>query len=143
MLTTEPAPSPGLSRRTVMVGGAVVVGTGLAVAGCAGGPQADPPAPAATAGAVLGATSAVPVGSAKIFSAQKVVVTQATAGKFTGFSTTCPHQGCAVTQVQGASIICPCHGSRFALDGSVTKGPAQEGLTATAVTVKGTDITVA
>ncbi|MBN9101901.1 MULTISPECIES: Rieske (2Fe-2S) protein [unclassified Pseudonocardia] len=136
-------PSPELSRRTVVVGGAVVLGTGLAATACAGGPPPEPAAPAAAAGTVLGPTSDVPVGSAKIFTAQQVVVTQASAGTFTGFSTTCPHQGCAVAQVQGASIICPCHGSVFALDGSVTQGPAQTGLTAKAVTVKGTDITVA
>ncbi len=136
-------PSPELSRRTVVVGGAVVLGTGLATTACAGGPPAEPAAPAAAAGTVLGPTSDVPVGSAKIFTAQQVVVTQATTGKFTGFSTTCPHQGCAVAQVQGASIICPCHGSAFALDGSVTQGPAQTGLTPTSVTVKGTDISVA
>jgi Rieske Fe-S protein len=125
-----------------MVGGALV-GTGLAVAGCAGGPQAEPTAATAAPGTALGPTSDVPVGSAKIYTTQQVVVTQATAGTFTGFSTTCPHQGCPVAQVQGATIICPCHGSEFALDGSVVKGPAQTGLTARAVTVSGTTITVA
>lgn len=141
-MTSAPVPSPGLRRRTVLVGGAVVAGAGLAVAGCAGGPQAEAPAPAAAAGSALGATTDVPVGSAKIYTAASVVVTQATAGTFTGFSTTCPHQGCAVAQVQGATIICPCHGSEFALDGSVVKGPAQSGLTAKAVKVSGTQITV-
>lgn len=137
-------PSPELSRRTVVVSGAVVVlGTGLAATACAGGPPPEPATPAAPAGAVLGPVSDVPVGSAKIFSAQKVVVTQAAAGTYAGFSTTCPHQGCAVAQVQGTSIICPCHGSEFALDGSVTKGPAPKGLTPASVTVKGTDLTVA
>lgn len=135
-------PSPELSRRTVVVGGAVVLGTGLTATACAGGSQAEPAEPAA-ADAVLGPVSDVPVGSAKIFSAQKVVVTQATAGTYVGFSATCPHQGCLVAQVQGASIICPCHGSEFALDGSVTQGPAQRGLTPAAVTVKGSDLTVA
>lgn len=142
-MTTEPAPSPELSRRTVVVGGAVALGAGLAVAGCAGGPQAEPSTPAAAPGTVLGPASEVPVGSAKIFTAQKVVVTQATAGTYAGFSTTCPHQGCAVAQVQGAAIICPCHGSTFGLYGGVTKGPAQTGLTATKVTAKGADITLA
>jgi Rieske Fe-S protein len=134
-------PSPELSRRTVVVGGAVVLGTGLAVTACAGGPPPEPVGP--TAGSVLGPASEVPVGSATIFTAQQVVVTQATAGEYAGFSTTCPHQGCPVAQVQGAIIICPCHGSEFALDGSVVKGPAQTGLTPSAVTVKGTDLTVA
>ncbi len=129
-------PDPTLSRRTVIVGGAVALG----VAGCS---TAPPAAPAAAAGTTLGATSEVPVGSAKIFDAQGVVVTQATAGTFAGFSTTCPHQGCSVAQVQGASIICPCHGSEFGLDGGVTQGPARTGLAPHAVTVTGTEITLA
>jgi hypothetical protein len=82
-------PDTTLSRRTVIVGGAVALG----VAGCSSAP---PAAPAAAPGTALGPTSDVPVGSAKIFDAQGVVVTQATAGTFAGFSTVCPHQGCSV-----------------------------------------------
>lgn len=38
-------------------------------------------------------------------------------------STVCTHLGCIVKS--GADgFECPCHGSRFALDGTVTKGPA-------------------
>lgn len=128
-------PEPTLSRRTVIVGSAVALGA----SGCAIGPQAVP----APAGTALGPSSDVPVGSATIFSGQGVVVTQATAGAFAGFSTTCPHQGCSVAQVQGARIICPCHGSEFGLDGAVTQGPAQRGLTPKAVRVTGTEITLA
>lgn len=129
-------PDPTLSRRTAIVGGVVAIG----VAGCS---TASPAAPAAASGTALGPTSDVPVGSAKIFEAQGVVVTQAAAGTFAGFSAACPHQGCSVGQVQGASIICPCHGSEFGLDGGVTKGPAQSGLAPKAVTVNGTEITLA
>jgi Rieske Fe-S protein len=47
------------------------------------------------------------------------------AGTFTAFGATCTHQGCAVTEVVGGTINCPCHGSKFAIaDGSVTAGPA-------------------
>ena len=54
-----------------------------------------------------------------------IVLTQPVAGTFKGFSSTCTHQGCAVSQVVGGTINCPCHGSRFAVaDGSVTAGPA-------------------
>ncbi len=35
----------------------------------------------------------------------------------------CTHLGCVVA-LSGASFDCPCHGSRFALDGKVIKGPA-------------------
>jgi Rieske Fe-S protein len=131
---------PTLSRRTVVVGGAAL-GAGIVVAGCAGGPASEVARP--TAGTPLGPVSDVPVGSAKIFDAQGVVVTQATAGTYTGFSTVCPHQGCAVATVQGAHIVCPCHGSTFGLDGHVEQGPAPKGLTPQAVTVTGSRISVA
>jgi cytochrome b6-f complex iron-sulfur subunit len=42
-------------------------------------------------------------------------------------STVCTHLGCLVKS-GGEGFECPCHGSRFALDGSVTKGPAPRAL---------------
>jgi nitrite reductase/ring-hydroxylating ferredoxin subunit len=38
----------------------------------------------------------------------------------------CSHRGCLLHdgKLQGDTIVCPCHGSTFALDGSVLKGPA-------------------
>jgi Rieske Fe-S protein len=45
--------------------------------------------------------------------------------------------------VQGAHIVCPCHGNTFGLDGHVEKGPAPTGLTPQAVTVTGNQISVA
>lgn len=43
-------------------------------------------------------------------------------------SATCPHNGCDVLVQQGKTIICPCHDSRFALDGAVETGPSPRGL---------------
>jgi cytochrome b6-f complex iron-sulfur subunit len=39
----------------------------------------------------------------------------------------CTHLGCVVHNT-GAGFECPCHGSRFAADGAVTKGPAPQAL---------------
>lgn len=38
----------------------------------------------------------------------------------------CSHRGCSLSEgeLEGATITCPCHGSRFALDGSLLRGPA-------------------
>lgn len=138
-LPTSRAGARTASRRAVVIG----AGAGLAamtVSGCAGGGTGSADTTAAPAGTALGPTSAVPVGSAAIFDAQGVVLTQATAGKFAAFSTVCPHQGCAVSKVEGTAIICPCHGSNFALDGSVVTGPAKSGLAARAVTVAGDEL---
>lgn len=39
-------------------------------------------------------------------------------------SARCTHLGCRVARVEGEELACPCHGSRFHLDGSVARGPA-------------------
>jgi Rieske Fe-S protein len=95
-----------------------------------------------TSGA-LAKTSEVPVGGAKIFKAEKVVVSQPSKGEFKAFSTVCTHQGCPITKLDGKEIECNCHGSRFAVaDGSVANGPASKPLKELKVTVKGADLTV-
>lgn len=53
-------------------------------------------------------------------------------------STICTHLGCIV-KVEGEGFGCPCHGSRFALDGSVVKGPAPKALPWVSVSAAGTD----
>jgi cytochrome b6-f complex iron-sulfur subunit/menaquinol-cytochrome c reductase iron-sulfur subunit len=39
------------------------------------------------------------------------------------FNSTCPHAGCDVA-IKDATLGCPCHASKFALDGQVSGGPA-------------------
>lgn len=107
-------------------------------------PTAAAPAPsasggtAATAANVIAKTTDVPVGSGVIV--DKVVVTQPTAGVFKGFSATCTHAGCTVNKIADGTIDCPCHGSKFNLDGSVANGPATKPLEAQTVTVQGDSI---
>jgi Rieske Fe-S protein len=46
-------------------------------------------------------------------------------GKIDVFAITCSHLGCSVAlNEQARSFDCPCHGSRFHLDGTVLRGPA-------------------
>ncbi|WP_248826345.1 Rieske (2Fe-2S) protein [Frankia umida] len=95
----------------------------------------------ASGGTVLGATSSIPVGGGMIFAAQKVVVTQPTAGSYKAFSSTCTHRGCQVNAVANGVIKCPCHGSDFSItDGSPQAGPAQTALPAANVSVDGTNL---
>ena len=60
---------------------------------------------------------------------QVVVVDQEFAVKrtgptsFTAMSMFCTHAGC-LTDLTGAQFFCPCHGSRFDLNGRVVSGPA-------------------
>jgi Rieske Fe-S protein len=157
---TEPDPTRGaLSRRAALAsGGTAAASAALLAAGCAtyapapespassaapaGGASASSSAApgsanpgagtgAAATGTALGPASAVPVGGGKVFQAQKVVVTQPTAGAYKAYTAVCPHQGCLVNKVAAGTISCPCHGSEFsAADGSVTEGPAKKGLAA-------------
>lgn len=127
------APPPSaLSRRTVIAGaGATAVGAGLLAAGCSTASRTAPP----PSGTALGPASAVPVGGGAIFAEQGVVVTQPVEGEYAAFSTVCPHQGCAVSEITGGQIVCPCHGSTFDLSGGLVAGPAPTGLDSVPVTV--------
>ena len=150
------------SRRTVMSG---IVGVGVGVpllaacgsddsesSGSSGsggdssggsGGGSDGGGGSASASGSIGKTSEVPVGGAKIFKAEKVMVSQPSEGEFKAFSTVCTHQGCPITKMDGDEIECGCHGSRFAVaDGSVANGPATKPLEELKATVKGDNLTV-
>jgi Rieske Fe-S protein len=78
-----------------------------------------------------------------IRAADKVVVTQATAGQYKAFSAVCQHQGCTVGSIEGKNIVCPCHGSAYSIvDGSVVKGPTTKPLIPKSSTTEGTDLVV-
>ena len=50
------------------------------------------------------------------------------AGGVAVFSSQCPHMGCRINRTEGQELVCPCHGSRFNLQGDVVQGPATRGL---------------
>ncbi|PZG09682.1 iron-sulfur protein [Nonomuraea aridisoli] len=110
-----------------------------------GAPQSGTPQSSAPqGGTALAKTADIPVGGGTIFKDQKIVVTQPTEGEFKAFSATCTHQGCAVGSVEDGAIVCPCHGSTFAIaDGAVTNGPAEQPLPAQQITVEGDQIMLA
>ncbi|MSS45797.1 Rieske (2Fe-2S) protein [Cutibacterium sp. WCA-380-WT-3A] len=88
-------------------------------------------------------TADVPVGGGLVIDKSNFVVTQPTKGTFKGFVRVCPHAGCQVDGVRDGAILCPCHGSKFAItDGHVTQGPATAGLGEATVTVKGDTLTI-
>lgn len=56
-------------------------------------------------------------------------------------STVCTHLGCIV-KAEPDRFQCPCHGSQFRLDGSVSRGPAPKALPWLAVSVSGGEVIV-
>ncbi|CAG7633597.1 Rieske (2Fe-2S) protein [Actinacidiphila bryophytorum] len=126
-------------RRTVLRGVALAGAAGVGLTACGGknGSAAGP-----DKAVELGAASEVPVGGAKLYRNDKVVVSQPQQGTFKAFSAVCTHQGCVVDSVDGTTVSCPCHGSQFdAETGAVVQGPATKALPAVSVTVAGGRIT--
>ncbi|MFE0178199.1 Rieske (2Fe-2S) protein [Streptomyces sp. NPDC059002] len=150
-MTTHDRSLPGPRRRTVV---ATLGAAGLAAAlsACGDGDSKDSADPADAAapekggagGAVLARISDIPVGGGKIFKDEGVVVTQPTKGEFKAFSNRCTHKQCPVTSVEGGTINCPCHGSKFDItDGSVKHAPAPSPLPTAEISVDGDAIKLA
>ena len=55
--------------------------------------------------------------------ADGVIVTRE-GGEVRAFSARCTHLGCQIARTVDDLLVCPCHGSRFHLDGTVAAGPA-------------------
>lgn len=128
------------SRRATLVTGAVA--SGALLASCAEGDGAVT-APEGTV--EVGSASAVGVGKAAKLThgSTTVIVSQPSSGEYKAFSTVCTHQGCQVQVQDSNRIVCPCHGSEYAVaDGSVVHGPAEEALTSYPVQEKGGKIFV-
>lgn len=72
----------------------------------------------------IGRPEEIPVGTLVVLEDQQLFVGHTGAGFF-AMSTVCTHLGC-ITQYLEAEreIFCPCHGSRFDVNGNVTAGPA-------------------
>ncbi|MGV9881241.1 Rieske (2Fe-2S) protein [Streptomyces sp. NPDC003006] len=150
-MTTSEETVSGPSRRTVV---ATVGAAGIAAALTAcGSDDKDSSAPAGAqspaggdgaTGTVLARTADIPVGGGKIFKDEGVVVTQPAKGEFKAFSNLCTHKKCPVTSVEGGTINCPCHGSKFDIaDGSVKQNPAPSPLPAAEISVDGDSIKLA
>ncbi|TDB70581.1 MULTISPECIES: Rieske (2Fe-2S) protein [unclassified Micromonospora] len=147
----------GTRTRRALLAGAGAVGASVVLAGCGGDDEgAAPPASTPTSGgpgatgapsaadAPLARTTDIPVGGGAIFVERGVVVTQPTEGEFKGFDPICTHQRCPVSNVDGGTINCTCHNSRFAItDGSVQGGPATKPLPAKQVKVEGGQVYLA
>ena len=57
-----------------------------------------------------------------------LIVHRSADGAVLAYAARCTHLGCRLDRVVDGVIVCPCHGSRFAADGSVMAGPATRAL---------------
>ena len=142
-------PRGGDASRRAVVGGFLGVGVAAPLLVACGSEESSGSGDSGDAGAesppsgAIGKTSEVPVGSGRIYKAEKVVVTQPAEGEFKAFSSICTHQQCPVTKIEGKDISCTCHGSKFSIaDGSVANGPAKKPLEELTVTVSGDVLSV-
>ena len=170
-MTQEPQPDTRATRASRNTRRGVLAGVGLvglagAVSACGSGGSSSssagtnagaPPATGAGSapssasggggstggaqGSALATTSEIPVGSGKIFTSEKVVVTQPNSGDFKAFSAVCTHMGCIVATISNGTIDCPCHGSQYSIStGAVVGGPAPSPLPAQAIKLTGSNI---
>jgi cytochrome b6-f complex iron-sulfur subunit len=73
----------------------------------------------------------------------RLIVVRVDAATVIALSNVCTHAGCAVSwRSSDDRLICPCHGSQFAEDGSVIRGPANRPLPAYPATLAGDTVTI-
>jgi Rieske Fe-S protein len=154
-----------LSRRQFCAGACQLASCGaLATLVTACGEGASPGSPASPSGI----TSMLPVVSGRFTTGSSVVQVTATgslndvggaalvdcaAGLFlvsrtgaTSFQAVdgiCTHEGCTITGIDGATFVCPCHGSRYNRSGQVQAGPARANLRQYAATFADGVVTIA
>jgi Rieske Fe-S protein len=113
-----------LSRRAFLAKSALGAATLAALDACGDG-QIGPAAVTLGGSGVTVKVTDFPglanVGTVVAVSGDRALV-RTSATTFQGFSRVCTHQGC-ITDITNNRFECPCHGSIFANDGSVVRGP--------------------
>jgi Rieske Fe-S protein len=145
------------SRRSFVVAtGATVAG---ALAGCGGGGGSSPSAPSTPA--PTPAPTPTPLGELRLplmgvgesvaasvtlvgGLVTPLAVTRLSQTEAVTVSRICTHQGCTVALPgpPGATLDCPCHGSRFQTDGQVVRGPAVRALSSFPTRIVGNEVVV-
>ena len=84
----------------------------------------------------IGRPEEIAPGTVMVVPKHRLYVIRAAEGFF-ALSSICTHLGCMTRyQPESAQIACPCHGSRFSLEGKVTAGPAPRPLRRLQLTIE-------
>jgi cytochrome b6-f complex iron-sulfur subunit len=125
----------GCSRRELLQGlGVAAIGTLVVAAGCGqqGSSLSTATSSSCGTGECIDLTSAenkplTAAGGAMLvdMAGDTIVVVRISDTQVVALSAICTHAGCSMDYVAGQKVLdCPCHGSQFAADGSVLRGPA-------------------
>jgi Rieske Fe-S protein len=71
------------------------------------------------------------------------LLARTSASTFSAVEAVCTHEGCTITGADGATYVCPCHGSRYNRSGQVLAGPARASLRQYATTFTDGVVTIA
>ena len=105
------------------------------------------------AGRFTGSRVEVTVAGSALANAGGAVLVESTAGVFllahtspnlfSAVEAVCTHEGCTINGADGATYVCPCHGSRYNRSGQVLAGPARASLRQYATTFTNGVVTIA
>lgn len=94
--------------------------------------------------AVAGSALTDPGGAVLVESTAGVfLLARTSASGFTAVDAICSHESCTITSADGATYVCPCHGSRYNRNGQVMAGPAKASLRQFATTFTDGVVTIA
>lgn len=143
----------GCSRRALLQGlGVAAVGALVVAAGCSqqGSSLSTATSASCGTGECIDLTDAAnqpltTAGGAMLIDmgGDTILVARVSDTQVVALSAICTHAGCTMDYAAGQKVIdCPCHGSQFATDGSVLRGPAARPLRVYSVTLANNRITV-
>ena len=92
----------------------------------------------------IGKATEVAEGEMRVFDVEGTTINVSNAGgHLYAFDDTCTHAGCSLAdgELDGTTVTCSCHGSRFDItSGAVVRGPAELPVRSRAVRVEGADL---
>jgi cytochrome b6-f complex iron-sulfur subunit len=124
---------------------------------CGGASPTSPSGPASMLGMLVGRFTGnavqVTVAGSALADVGGAVLVESTAGlfllarmnasAFSAVDAVCSHESCTITGEDGATYVCPCHGSRYNRSGQVLAGPAKASLRQFATTFADGVVTIA